>query len=118
MKYKIYDYSCYREEWKSLGSNYSDVITKLIYITAKVTERFASDIVIDIECMEKHTEAGESFDWLLLFYDCGVHRRDIEDNEFDWEPCNGMGIQHWRLTFDGETVVLKRVNIRRADGLW
>ena len=114
---KIVDYSTYDNYTvKSETENISTVIDKLIRLTAKITEHYASDIVYDINMLNRHLADKESYDMLLYFREMGVssyntHSVLRDDNELLWNDY----IQVWRLTYDPETGVtmLKRVDVRK-----
>lgn len=107
--YTISDYSCYDNYTvKSKTENVSNIVDKMIRITAKTTESFASDIYYDIRALYQAINKKEKFDRILFFRECGVTAVTelIEYYESDY-------IQTWHLTHDPETctTILKRVSI-------
>lgn len=112
IKYDIRAYSCYDNyTFKTQTKNISYIEDKLIRITAKVTEHYASDILFPIAALQRAVEDETPLDWILLFRDGGVNTYKIVDGSPD---CGGeyvSGIQCWRLTHDPEETrtVLTRV---------
>lgn len=112
--YVIQDYSCYDNYTvKSKTENVSNVVDKMIRITAKTTESFASDIYYDIRALYKAINKKEKLDRILFFREGGVTAvtTPIEYYESDY-------IQTWHLTHDPETctTILKRVSVvKRRD---
>ena len=112
--YVIQDYSCYDNYTvKSKTENVSNVVDKMIRITAKTTESFASDIYYDIQALYKAINQKEKLDRILFFREGGVTAvtAPIEYYESDY-------IQTWHLTHDPETctTILKRVSVvKRRD---
>ena len=98
------------------------IIDKMIQLAAKVTERWASDIVYDINELTDAIKNKESIDKVLFFRENGVTTR--ETNKLTAERYNGLlccftPIQTWRLTYNSDTMETKliRVNVRK-DGLF
>ena len=115
---KITNYSCNDNGTTSYTSNISNVIDKMIRLTAKITECYASDIIYDIENLNNAVENGNEFDRLLFFRECGVTTRKV--NGFDMDVYNSLlfnftPIQIWRLTHNPSTMETKliRVSIRK-----
>ena len=112
--YVIQDYSCYDNYTvKSKTENVSNVVDKMIRITAKTTESFASDIYYDIRALYKAINQKEKLDRILFFREGGVTAvtTPIEYYESDY-------IQTWHSTHDPETctTILKRVSVvKRRD---
>lgn len=112
--YDIRPYSCY-DNW-TVGSdteNVSSVLDKLLRITTKVTEQFASDILYDIRDFCTKLEEHEPYDRILIFRESGVSTYVVEDNAVKY-PSFLSGIQVWRLTFDPDktSTILTRVYLR------
>ena len=110
---KITNYSWYDDYTVTSNTeNISNVVDKLIRLSAKITERFAGDIYYDISSLYKCLEGHASYDRVLFFRESGVWAMSIEelDNMVDH-------IQAWRLTHDPENMVttLVRVSIRREN---
>jgi hypothetical protein len=113
---KIKNYSCFDNYTvKSDTENISSITDKLIRLSAKITERFAGDIIYDIEGLRRKMAEGKPYDKVLFFREDGVWVVDVEkleDYTLDRED-----IQSWRLTYDpqsGETVLV-RVYITKED---
>ena len=115
MSIKITKYSCYDNyTFTSETENVSDIVDKLIRLSAKITEIFASDIYYDIKSLYRCVEEHEPYDRVLFFKEYGVWAVNVNelDNVIDH-------IQAWRLTHDPESMVttLIRVDVRK-DGLY
>lgn len=107
--YVIKDYSCYDNYTvKSKTENVSNVVDKMIRITAKTTESFASDIYYDIRALYQAINKKEKFDRVLFFREGGVSAKNIPIEYYESDY-----IQTWLLTHDPETctTILKRVSI-------
>jgi hypothetical protein len=110
---KIINYSCYDDYTVTSNTeNISNIVDKMIRLTAKVTERFASDIYYDIKSLYGCLEEHESYDRILFFRESGVWAVDYEEVNVMFEY-----IQAWRLTHDPEnmTTTLVRVNVREEN---
>ena len=110
---KITNYSCYDNYTVTSNTeNISDVVDKLVRLSAKITERFASDIYYDIHSLYHCLEEHESYDRVLFFRESGVWTVSVEelDNMVDH-------IQAWRLTHDPENMIttLVRVDVRKEN---
>lgn len=96
---KIINYSQYIKE--SNSTNISNIIDKMIRLTAKLTESYASDIIYDIEALNNVVKNHKSYDCILFFREYGVTTRTVEeltDDVYDNLLCNFTPIQTWRLT--------------------
>lgn len=116
MNYRISNYSSYNTyKETSENQNISNVIDRMIRVTAKVTEYFASDIIYDINALTKAVDEGNRFAKLLRFRDGGVHSKDISDPEQVEIEDNSSTVQSWILTHDPETMetVFERVSLAR-----
>lgn len=114
---KIIDYSCYDNfTVKSETENISNIVDKLIRLTAKITERYAGDIFYDIHTLFNFIEEKYPHDKIVFFREDGVSTFKTEMVEKDNRHilCNDY-IQTWRLTYDPKTTttVLKRVELRK-----
>ena len=115
---KITNYSCNDNGTISFSENISNVIDKMIRLTAKLTECYASDIVYDIENLNDAVKGKETYDCLLFFRECGVTACNTEKfdvNTYDRFYNNFNSIQIWRLTHDPSEMETKliRVNVRK-----
>lgn len=122
MEIKITNYSCYDNGIVSETENVCNIIDKMIQLAAKVTERWASDIVYDINELTDAIKNKESIDKVLFFRENGVTTR--ETNKLTAERYDGLlycftPIQTWRLTHNPDTMETKliRVNVRK-EGLY
>lgn len=113
---KIDNYSSYDNYTvKSNTENISDIVDKMVRLTAKITESYASDIYYDIKSLHHCLEEHEPYDRVLFFRESGVWTVDYEaiDRVFDH-------IQAWRLTHDPENTIttLVRVRVREERKIW
>ena len=113
---KITNYSSYDNYTVTSNTdNISDVVDKLIRLSAKITERYASDIYYDINSLHRCLEEHEPYDRVLFFRESGVWTVSVEeiDRVFDH-------IQAWRLTHDPENIIttLVRVDVRKEGNLY
>ncbi len=94
--------------------NIYKITDKLIRLAAKLTEDWASDIIYDIENINKAVELREKHDRLLFFREYGVTTRETETFDahaydtllFNWNP-----IQIWRLTHNPSTMETKLIRV-------
>lgn len=110
---KITNYSCYDNYTVTSNTeNISNVVDKLIRLTAKITERYAGDIYYDIKSLYRCLEEHEPYDRVLFFSESGVWT--VSYNEMSEYVDH---IQAWRLTHDPEnmTTTLVRVNVRKEN---
>ena len=103
----------------SKADNIVEIADKLIYLAAKLTDRFASDIIYDINSLRNHIEKNQPIDCLLFFRDQGVTARDtsvITDDMYDALLANFTPIQIWRLVYtpDDEQVILLQVKLEKG----
>ena len=112
---KISDYSHNDSHTiETRSENLSSVIDKLIRITAKITEHFASDIMYDITNLNNAVKLQMLHDVLLFFRECGVTTWEI--SEFDEKAYDAVltcfiPIQTWRLTHNPDTMETKLVRV-------
>lgn len=112
MQIKITNYSSYDNYTVTSGTeNISNVVDKLIRLTAKITEHYAGDIFYDIKRLYECVETHKYYDCVLFFRECGVWTINYEDINRVSEH-----IQTWRLTHDPTNMMttLTRVNIREV----
>lgn len=108
---KITNHSSYNDYTVTSNTeNISDVVDKLIRLTAKITERYASDIYYDIKSLHNALEEYEPYDRVLFFRESGVWTVSVEDLTDFVDH-----IQAWRLTHDPENTIttLVRVDVRK-----
>ena len=118
MEIKITNYSCYDDGIVSETKNVCNIIDKMIRLTAKVTERWASDIVYDINELTDAIKNKKSIDEIIFFRENGVST--METNRLTAERyndllCSFTPIQIWRLTHNPCTMETRliRVNVRK-----
>lgn len=114
MGIRITVHSCGDNGTVSTTENIHNVIDKMIYLTAKLTERFASDIVYDIASLESAMQTKNKIDHLLFFRENGVEtiptkRLDVE--RYEGILTNFIPIQTWRLTHDPDTMETKFIRV-------
>ena len=115
---KITKYSCYNTyDLKARGDNYCNIVDKLIRLTAKITECFASDIIYDIAAYQECVRTKQPYDFILCFREMGVNSyRSKTVMEPDFE-CFYMSeiIQLWRLCYNPEEdiTMLSRVDLTK-----
>lgn len=102
----------------SKANNIVDVADKLICLAAKLTSRFASDIIYDIDVLRDCIKNNTPLDRLLFFRDQGVTARDtsvVTDDMYDALLANFTPIQIWRLVYtpEDEQVVLLQVKLEK-----
>lgn len=114
MEIKISPYTYGAISTKS--ENICDIVDKLVRLTAKLTERFASDIIYDIHSLNNAIKAKETLDRLLFFRENGVTAwcaRDFSVADYDALLTNFVPIQTWRISHNPSTMEtkLERVHI-------
>lgn len=110
---KITNHSSYNDYTVTSNTdNISDVVDKLIRLTAKITERYASDIYYDIKSLYHCLEEHEPYDRVLFFRESGVWTVSVSELDRVLEH-----IQTWRLTHDPENMIttLVRVDVRKEN---
>lgn len=110
---KITNHSSYNDYTVTSNTeNISDVVDKLIRLTAKITERYASDIYYDIKSLYNSLEEHEPYDRVLFFRETGVWTVNYEEVDRVFEH-----IQAWRLTHDPDNMktTLVRVDVRKEN---
>lgn len=97
--YEIHNYSSY-DNWTvhSCGANMSDVFDKLLRITTKVTERFASDILYLMPVIKRAMDDGVPIDMVIMFRECGVGWRAAEADDTVTMGSYTNYHQIWRLS--------------------
>ena len=118
MEIKITNYSFYDDGIVSETENVCNIIDKMIRLTARVTERWASDIVYDINELTDAVKNKKSIDEIIFFRENGVST--METNRLTAERYNDLlccftPIQIWRLTHNPSTMETRliRVNVRK-----
>lgn len=112
---KITNYSSYDNYTVTSDTeNISNVVDKLIRLSAKLTEHYAGDICCDIRSLYECEEEHEPYDRVLFFRESGVWTVDYE--QIDSVPEH---IQAWRLTYNPHTMhtTLIRVLVRKESAL-
>lgn len=112
--YEIQNYSDYAP-WNIRGeeTNYSDIVDKLIRLSAKITEHYASDIFYDLKSIERNITTGNEFHLLLVFREYGVNSFALKNkNVFFYPGQFNEEIQDWVLDYvPGTDPYLHRVNL-------
>lgn len=121
MKFDIKEYSSFDNYMvKSIGNNASSVYDKLLRLTTKLTERYASDILyLFPSIMEAVENSEQSVDAVIMFRESGVSLREVENETVEHDPVSANYLQCWRLTIDhtkSDPVLLKRVYLCSARG--
>ena len=88
MEIKITNYSCYDNGIVSETENVCNIIDKMIRLTAKVTERWASDIVYDINELTGAVKNKKSIDEIIFFRENGIIT--METNKLTAERYNDL----------------------------
>lgn len=111
-KYTFCPYSCYDQyTTKSTTDNVSNVLDRLLRVTTKITERFASDILGAIETFECNRLDHLKYDRIFLFREDGVDSYELKTDD-KGDECilcrehkfqGHEDIQTWRLTYTPET---------------
>ncbi len=119
MNIKITIFSCGDKGIVVKTENVCDIVDKMIRLTAKITERWASDIVYDINELTDAIKNKESIDKILFFREDGVTTRETNKltvDGYDSLQCCFTPIQVWRLTHNPTTMETKliRVSIRKV----
>jgi hypothetical protein len=101
----------------SRGTNHSTVITKLIHLTGRICEQYASDIVYDANSFIEAIENKRNYDRYLFFRESGVTALAPEDV---WCIAGVGFVQVWHLTYNAETEYqeLTRMNIHIERGVY
>lgn len=106
----IKNYSCFDNYTvKSDTENISSITDKLIRLTAKITERFAGDIIYDIETLRRKMSEGKPYDKVLFFREDGVWVVDVK--KLEHYTTDHEDIQSWRLTYDPENIQTTLVRV-------
>lgn len=114
MEIKITNYSYYDNGIVSKTENVCNVIDKMIQLAAKLTERFASDIIYDIECLNNAIKEKILLDNLFFFRENGVTTREtntLTANKYDGLLRHFSPIQIWRLTYNPNTMETKLIRV-------
>lgn len=97
----------------SKTENVSNIVDKMIRLTAEITEVYASDIYYDIRALYKSINQKSNFDRLLFFRLDGVVAYEGHLTYPDIKTEISESIQIWRLTYDSKanTTTLQRVSV-------
>ena len=100
MKFDIKSYSSFDNYTvKSCGSNVSGVMDKLLRLTTKLTERYASDILYLIPSVDKAMKDDRDIDVVIMFREDGVSWKSVAGDAVEMET-GVTYLQCWRLTID------------------
>lgn len=117
--YKIRKYAAY-DNWTvhSCGANMSDVFDKLLRITTKITECYASDILYLLPDIKRAMDDGVPVDLLILFREGGVSWKDANaDNTVTMESYSNYH-QVWRLSIPGGFDAGEEASLTRVVLTW
>ena len=117
--YKIKPYSSF-DNWtfRSCGANWSDIYDRLLRITTKLTSRYASDVLAFINHMDRCSDTGEPFDFLVLFREGGVSWVNPDANDTIEFYSGTKWLHVWRVSRIGTMladVILTRVYLTAED---
>lgn len=100
MKFDIERYSIFDNYTvKSCGDNISNVMDKLLRLTTKLTESYASDILFLVPLIDKAMEDGTDIDIIIMFRESGVNWKNIKNDVIEIETTIKY-LQCWRLSVD------------------
>lgn len=106
-KYTFCPYSCYDQYTEiSKTDNISNVVDRMLRVTTKITEHFASDVLYPIETLGKEIHDKNKFDRILLFRENGVDSYNLTNDSVEFLEHKFQSredIQTWRLTYNPET---------------
>lgn len=122
MKIEITTFRCNDNGIVSWNENVSDITDKMIRLAAKLTERWADDIIYNINELFDAIKEKTPIDEILFFRENGVTAMEIEKltvDNYDSILCCFTPIQVWRLIHNPDTMETKliRVNVRK-EGLY
>lgn len=122
MKIEITTFRCNDNGIVSWNKNVSDITDKMIRLAAKLTERWADDIIYNINEFLDAVKEKTPIDKILFFRENGVTAMEIEKltvDNYGGILCCFIPIQTWRLTHNPDTMETKliRVNVRK-EGLY
>ena len=102
MKFDIKRYSMFDNYTvESAGNNVSGVYDKLLRLTTKPTESYASDVLYLIPAIMEAVENTErSLDAIIMFREGGVCWKYVENDSIEHNPESAHYLQCWRLTVD------------------
>lgn len=100
MKFDIKSYSSFDNYTvKSIGNNASSVYDKLLRLTTKLTERYASDILYLIPSVDKAMEDDRDIDIVVMFREDGVSWKSVAEDAVETDA-GVTYLQCWRLSID------------------
>ena len=106
---KIQNYSCYDNYTVAdKGGNWSNIASKMIELAGRYCERFASDVVYDINSLIRAIDGNRNHDAYIFFRENGVTALAPEDVA----AIEGTDyIQVWHLTYNAETEESKFIRV-------
>ena len=114
---KITNYSPYDNYTvKSYTKNIINIIDKMIRLTAKLTELYASDIVYEINDLEQAVANHKEYDSILFFREAGVSSREVENIPDKLLESLNHSLQTWRLTHSPETMETTLIRVYLREG--
>ena len=108
MKIKISNFSCYDKGVTSGTENVSSIIDKMIRLSAKLTESYASDILIDFESIKTYLERlasgeeSEGREFWFGFRQMGVDHLAFIQSRTEREYASHVYRAVWRWSFTVE----------------
>lgn len=114
---KITNYSSYDNYTvKSYTKNITNIIDKMIRLTAKLTELYASDIVYEINDLEQAVANHKEYDSILFFREAGVSSREVENIPDKLLESLNHSLQTWWLTHSPETMETTLIRVCLREG--
>jgi len=77
----LFPYSDNKEHiYESRTNNISDILDAILRKTTKLTERYASDVLYDLDELRKAVSQGIEYHKVFAFRECGVESIEMLDN--------------------------------------
>lgn len=117
--YEIRKFASY-DNWTvhSCGANMRDVLDKLLRITTKITERYASDVLYLMPTIKSAMDDGVPVDMVIMFREGGVCWKEVEaDDTVTMESYTNYH-QVWRLSIPGGLDAGEDASLTRVALVW
>lgn len=117
MKYSFSHYDSFGNYMcKDYSGSFPHITDKLIRLTAKLTERFASDIYYELNELQRCGRDKIPYDKVLLFRENGVNSYQVKNGIIDITR-SVEELQWWGLEYNPETNIawLRRVCLRQEE---